>query len=475
MIASTPASASTTFDGIVASWRDVRVLVVGLGRFGGGVGVTRWLAGQGARVTVTDQASAESLAESVHSVSDIKVSLELGRHTEIDRARFDLVIVSPAVRRDSEIFRELVAGGAAWTTEINLFLERCPAPIVAVTGSFGKSTTCSMLAHVLQAARGHGRLRHRDTYLGGNIGGSLLNDLHRISAEDVVVLELSNAQLEHTPRIAWTPEVAVITNIHPHHLDRYASFEEYARVKLNVLGAPRMTNRLVLGPAHHDIDSMVRAGTRSMDQIVIPSHSGKLALTVSGSHNQANAGCVIAACGLLDIDEQAAKAALADFRGLPHRLQFVRTVGGVDFINDSKSTAPQATVTALQALCEAKDAGHANRRIVLIVGGQDKPEPLEDMPLEITRNCQAVICMGECAMKYAAAIRAAITQKHVISTPSVETTTSLERALALAIRPAKSGDAVLFSPGAPSFDSYRNFADRGEHFIRLVNGLAAID
>jgi len=398
-----------------------------------------------------------------------------------------VVIVSPAVRRDSEVYRELVASGAAWTTEINLFLERCPAAIVAVTGSYGKSTTCAMLAHVLQGARGRGRLRHRETYLGGNIGGSLLNDLHRITAEDVVVLELSNAQLEHTPRIAWTPDVAVITNIHPHHLDRYASFEEYARVKLNVLGTPRMTNVLVLGPVHHDIDSLVHTGTRPVDQIVFPSNPAKVALKVPGKHNQANAGCVIAACGVLGIDEPTARGALAEFRGLSHRLEYVRTVGGIDFVNDSKSTAPQATVTALRALCEEKGAENANSvtsrgertseppRVVLIVGGQEKPEPLEDMPVEIMRRCRAVICMGECAAKYAAAILAARTQGHATSTPRIERVTALDDALALGTRIAEFGDTVLFSPGAPSFDAYKNFADRGEHFIRLVNGLPTVD
>jgi UDP-N-acetylmuramoylalanine--D-glutamate ligase len=185
----------------------------------------------------------------------------------------------------------------------------------------------------------------------------------------------------------------------------------------------------------------------------------------------------------LDLDEQTAKAALADFRGLPHRLEFVRTVGGVDFINDSKSTAPQATVTALLALREDENSGiasigasdneHANEaaKTVLIVGGQEKPEPLEDMPAEITRRCRAVICMGQCGAKYAAAIRGATSQGDATSKLRVEITTSLDKALALAIESAKSGDRVLFSPGAPSFDAYNNFADRGEHFVRLVNGL----
>jgi UDP-N-acetylmuramoylalanine--D-glutamate ligase len=456
----------------------MRTLVVGLGRFGGGVGVTRWLASKGASVTVTDQAPAESLAESVSAIRDLHVGLELGSHTSIDRRRFDLVVVSPAVRPNSDIHRQLIESGVSWTTEINLFCERCPAAVVAVTGSYGKSTTCAMMAHALQAAISREDISYREVFLGGNIGGSLLSELHRMTPDDIVVLELSNAQLENTPRIAWTPALAVITNIHPHHLDRYASFDDYARTKLNVLGVPRRTRSLVLGPVHERVAPIVAEGVQGVEQIARPGAEPALQLKVAGSHNLANAACVLAACELLAVNRDRVAAGLADFRGLPHRLEYVRTIGGVDYINDSKSTAPQATVTALRALAENKGptvqgerpgTASAARSVVLILGGQSKPEPMDDLPAEVNRTCKAAICLGECGLAYANAICSAANDSHARTL--VETTSTLDEALRLATRYASPGGTVLFSPGAPSFDRYVNFAERGQHFVRLVNVL----
>jgi UDP-N-acetylmuramoylalanine--D-glutamate ligase len=182
---------------------------------------------------------------------------------------------------------------------------------------------------------------------------------------------------------------------------------------------------------------------------------------------------------LLGIEEQLARAALADFRGLPHRLEHVRSARGVDFVNDSKSTAPQATSIALRALCDEDESregregkgtaacAQAERRIILIVGGQDKPEPLEDMPAEVARHCRAVIGMGECGERFAAAIRKASEGNCLI----IENVPGLEQAVTVAARLAREGETVLFSPGAPSFDAYKNFAERGEHFVLLVKSL----
>ncbi len=449
--------------------RGRRVLVVGLGRFGGGVGVTRWLAAQGAIVTVTDQADAKALADSVAAVGDLNVSLRLGGHDEHDLDHADLVIVNPAVdKAKSVFFHEVVRRGIPWTTEMNLFCERCPATVIGVTGTYGKSTTCAMLAEVYERARVADKTSYRAIHLGGNIGRSLMGELATMDERDLVVLEMSNAQLEDLPRIAWAPHVAVITNLHPHHLDRYASFTDYLRAKLNISCDPKRRAPVITGPMHQMAEAMLvaeltewtdhSAGVR--DRRVHVRNLGKpFSLRVPGSHNQANAACVLTVCETMGVDEALVRTALAEFRGLPHRLEFVRTLDGVDYYNDSKSTAPAATVVALEAL---------DRPTVAIVGGQRKDVSLAECAAVLARRCRAVVCMGESGPAFAEALRSIEG-----STPSIETVPSLVEAVPAARDFAHLGDVILFSPGAPSFDHYGNFTQRGQYFVEVVAMLGA--
>ena len=458
-----------------------RALVVGLGRFGGGVGVTRWLAEHHAAVTVTDQATHDTLAESVAAIADLPVTLHLGGHDERDLDTADLVVINPAVHKaTSAFFQTIVRRGIPWTTEMNLFCERCPCRVIGVTGSYGKSTTCAMLAEVLEAARLAGDVTYTGVHLGGNIGRSLLNDLPDMRESDWVVLEMSNAQLEDLPRIDWAPDVAVITNLFPHHLDRYSSFADYAQAKLNITRHPEETSKIVVGELHPDAEELLFtavAGRRErLVHIPVLSPEGTPAdlpveLKVPGRHNQRNAACVLTVCRLLDLNEAVVRAALRDFKGLPHRLEFIRTLDGVDYYNDSKSTAPAATVIALEALqCPT----------VAIVGGQRKDVSLVDCAKALARWCRVVICMGESGPAFAEAVKPA--RRAVSSEPPhscggffddiiVHLVEALPDAVRLAHAEAKPGEVVLFSPGAPSFDQYANFTARGRHFVDLVKTL----
>ncbi|MGB2823557.1 MAG: Mur ligase family protein, partial [Phycisphaerae bacterium] len=204
-----------------------RITVVGLGRFGGGVGVTRWLCERGARVTVSDKAPAEQLDDSVRRLDGLDVALHLGSHEERDFLEADLLVVSPAVPPEMPMLRAADDAGVPRTTEINLFLHRCRAPVVGVTGTVGKSTTTAMIGEVLA--------RRFTTHVGGNIGRSLLSDLPRIRPDHVVVLELSSFQLERLPEIAVGPHVALVTNLAANHLDRHGTLEAYADAKKNIL------------------------------------------------------------------------------------------------------------------------------------------------------------------------------------------------------------------------------------------------
>ena len=220
---------------MITDWTNKRVTVIGLGRFGGGVGVTRWLARTGAKVLVTDNQSPEILTTSLEQISDLNVELRLGRHDEADFRDTDLVVVNPAVRDDSPFLQAARAANVPLTTEINLFVERCPARSIGVTGSVGKSTIAAMTEHVLKNI-----LTDRRIWLGGNIGRCLLDDLDTIQAEDLVVLELSSFQLLRTPIVRWSPHIAVITNVTPNHLDWHGAFAAYLAAKLNII---RFQNR----------------------------------------------------------------------------------------------------------------------------------------------------------------------------------------------------------------------------------------
>jgi len=495
---------------VARSVAGLRVLVVGLGRFGGGMGVTQWLAGQGAHVTVTDQADAASLSESLQAIAGLSVALHIGGHDGCDLSTTDLAVINPAIHKStSGLFAEILRQKIPWTTEINLFCERCPAPVIGVTGSFGKSTTCAMLAEVLESHRAGGPVAYTAVHLGGNIGRSLLNDLPCISPMDIVVLEMSNAQLEDLPRIGWAPSIAVITNLHPQHLDRHGSFRAYIDAKLNLVRPGDPDSPVIVGELHPDAEQMLADVLRENRQrlVRVESPVPPIELTLLGRHNQTNAACVWTVCRTMGIDDAAVRAALAEFRGLPHRLEFVRTVDGVRYINDSKSTAPAATIIAIRALTESEPRAECNpgaagalavfpppeplvecnpgapgtratladgdiepKRLILIVGGQRKDAAFEECARTIVQACRVVICYGEAGPRFADAVRETVTKLGGAGTKALEAA-NVAQAVESATREARSGDTVLFSPAAPSFDQYVNFTERGRHFVELVNWL----
>ena len=438
--------------GIVAG---LRVLVVGLGRFGGGVGVTRWLVEQGAKVTVTDNASAKSLSESVDALYGLGVTFRLGEHDPRDLDDAELVVINPAVVKSrSELFGEIQRRGLDWTTELNLFCGRCCGRVIGVTGSYGKSTTCAMLAHVLHACLGRVSANYTGVYLGGNFGGSLLGRLPNILPTDIVVLELSNAQLEDIPRIGWVPELAVICNLTPHHLDRYGGYAGYLDAKLNLLGNSRRPQRLIVGAIDSEAESALLSkldGSGVSVTHVAPLDS-PISLLVPGAHNQANAACVRSIGAYLGLAEGEVVEALATFGGLPHRLEHVRTVDGVDYFNDSKATSPAATIQAVEAL---------NRRMVAIVGGQEKNTPFKDCAKVLNRYCEVIICVGASGPTFAQTLE-------TVGGASIRSADSVAQAVRMAHETAQKGDVVLFSPGAPSFDAFDNFAHRGTVFVEAV-------
>ena len=445
------------------SLEGLRVLVIGLGRFGGGVGAARWLASQGATVTVTDQARPEALAESIEAVSDLDIALHLGGHDLGDLDETDLVVINPAVSKArSPLFQAVLHRNLPWTTEMSLFCERCPGKVIGVTGTYGKSTTCAMLAEALEACRRAGCVDYTGVHLGGNIGRSLLTELDAIHPTDLVVLEMSNAQLEDLHTADWASSLAVITNLSPHHLDRHGAYAQYVAAKLKIVGDLRSTGKLVVGEMDSEAEAIVRRSVADygarLVRVVLPDPPVKLCLP--GRHNQANAACVLTVCRQLGLNEAVVRRALRSFEGLPHRLEYLRKLDGVDYYNDSKSTSPAATITAVEAL---------KQPMVAIIGGQRKQTSLTTLAHTLAGKCRLVICTGESGPVLARAIRAAQRQA---GRSIAREAGDLPEAVEIARAEARPGDAILFSPGAPSFDAYANFVDRGSHFTDIVNALS---
>ena len=420
--------------------RHRRVTVLGLGHFGGGVAVTRWLAEQGATVTVTDDAPAEQLADAVAQLDGLPITFGLGPdHPPVDA---DLVVASPAVPPTHPGLVAAAAAGVPVTTEICLFAERCPAPVFGVTGTKGKSTTTTLLGRML-APLG-------PTWVGGNIGRSLLADLPAIGPDDRVVLELSSFMLHHLGRTGWSPHVAVVTMVTRDHLDWHGSADAYVDAKRNVVRHQRPGDVAVLNRLDPSADWTTAGWTRFFNT----TRDRPFALSLPGGHNQLNAQAAFAAAAAAGVTWEAAQAAVADFAGLPHRLEVVADVAGVRWVNDSIATIPEAAVAALRSF----PAGH----VVQIVGGSGKKGlSTEALCAALAADARAVLTVGDTGVALAADVNGR-------SPGRARSCGDLDAAVAAARDLARPGDVVLLSPGHPSYDQFVNFQRRGEAFTRLA-------
>ena len=448
-----------------------RVVVMGLGRFGGGIGAAQWLARQGAEVIVTDRADESMLADSIARLAGLGIAFRCGRHAPADLDGADLLVVSPAVDKGKSEFVGLARRrGIPITSEMNLFFERCRGRIVGVTGTTGKSTTCAMLHAVLAGwptasavgdsngleyvsptakAMGHPPQTGK-VLLGGNIGQSLLEELERIGTNDIVVLELSSFQLEDIAVLKKSPPVAVITNVSHRHLDRHGTYADYFACKLNICRHQHAGDIVVLGSDNsHLLGTVTEVTDETGARVVVVGDDDGLILKVLGVHNRRNASVAAHTAALLGVGRGTVLEALADFGGLPHRLQFVRQVGGADYYNDSKATSPEAVAAALSSF---------DRAVILIAGGQDRPESWEPVLASREHKIKHAICTAENGRMLA----------EILGGTAVAT---LEEAVTEARRLATAGGVVLFSPGSPSYDRYVNYEARGEAFIRLVERL----
>jgi UDP-N-acetylmuramoylalanine--D-glutamate ligase len=451
---------------------------MGLGSFGGGVGLSRYLAHQGARVTVTDLQPAEALAASLAALRSLPIRFVLGGHEERDFIDTDTVFVNPAVPLTSPYLQLARAHQVPLDSEMNLFVRQCQGRIIGLTGSVGKTTTTALLGSILQ-------LHDARTLVGGNIGGSLLDRLPEITPDTLVVLELSSFQLEHLDWLHYSPPLAVVLNLAPNHLDRHGTMAAYQRAKEVILAYQTPVDTAVLNWDDPTVRRMALCGqgqrlyysvqeeltegvSRHGTALVLAADGRRTVLCqqsdlhLRGAHNFGNAAAAAAAATTLGVTPATMAQGMQRFRALPHRLELVASKGGVEYYNDSKATTPVSTIRALQAF---------EQPVLLLAGGYDKGTPFDELGQVMHTRARAVLVYGATAPKLALAVQQAAAAAPDQPAPRLLHCPDLAAALQQAAQLAQPGDVVLLSPACASYDQYAHYEARGEHFRTLVQAL----
>ena len=445
-------------------FRDKKILVMGLGRFGGGVDVVKFACSAGARVIVTDLAKQDALAESIAQLKGLDIAYHLGSHEGGDFEQADMVVANPAVPLDNKFLQIARKAGRKVTSQIELFFELCPAKIIGITGANGKSTTTSLTVHLLRSRLGN------KVWLGGNIGNEpMLTIAGKIKPDDVVVLELSSFQIEQLAQSDKAPQVALLTNLTPNHLDRYKTFENYCKAKELIFQHQKPdANQPAISIFNGDDEvsskwfaKYQKDAGRVCVKFSADSVPAKIrsAYGLPGRAYLANLAGAIAAAKRFDVTDEQIIGCLPAFKALPHRLQLVGEARGVRWYNDSKATTPDSSIVALEAFDSP----------IIIAGGYDKHIPFDEFGAKIAQKAKAAILIGQTAKSIGKAIevhKSTRTQEHKLK---VEFADSLKKAVELANGLVKSGDAVLLSPACASYDMFENYEQRGEQFIELVN------
>ncbi len=426
---------------------------------------------KGAKVYACDRRSRELIGPIADQIEEAGAELCLGEGY-LDNLEVDIIFRTPGMNFNLPELEAARKKGIAVTSEMEVFFDLCPATVFAITGSDGKTTTTTLIAKMLEA-------EGKKVFVGGNIGKPLLPEIENINAEDFVVAELSSFQLISMRK---SPDVAVVTNVAPNHLDVHKSMDEYVEAKKNVILHQNAFSRTVLN-RDNDITESFRQFVRgqslgfSMERQL---HNGawldskgylhmayrgidvpvmhKKDITILGDHNVANYLTAIAAVwGYVGVDT--IKKVAKEFKGVEHRIEFVKEVEGVKYYNDSIASSPTRTIAGLKAF---------NQKVHLIAGGYDKHIPFEPMVPYILEKVEKLYLCGNTAEKIEDAVRASLDYK---GTPEIIHCENIEDAVNKAHKNAKKGDIVTLSPACASFDKYPNFMARGNHFKELVNKL----
>jgi UDP-N-acetylmuramoylalanine--D-glutamate ligase len=457
--------------------KEKTILVMGLGRFGGGVDVVKFAFEQGARVIVTDLAKQDALAESIAQLKGLDITYHLGSHEPADFEQADMVVANPAVPLDNKFLQVARKAGKKVTSQIELFFKLCPAKIIGITGANGKSTTTALTAHLLRSGgrktedrrrKRHDAIRttqYEKVWLGGNIGNEpMLMIVGQIKPDDLVVLELSSFQIEQLAQSDKAPQVALLTNLTPNHLDRYKTFENYCKAKELIFQHQKPDANQ---PAVSIFNGDDEVGSKWFAKY--EKDAGRVCLKYSaddvpaeirsvyglpGRAYLANLAGAVAVAKHFDVTDEQIIGCLPAFKALPHRLQLVGETRGVRWYNDSKATTPDSSIVALEAFDSP----------IIIAGGYDKHIPFDEFGAKIAQKAKSAILIGQTAGAIGKII-----QNHPQNRAQVEYAKTLAEAVQTANILAVEGDAVLLSPACASYDMFENYEQRGQQFIDLVN------
>lgn len=454
-----------TLESYLESIRSQKVAVVGIGI--SNLPLIALLCRSGIQVTACDRISREELGKTAEELLALGAELQLGEDY-LDHLDQDLIFRTPGLMPFDEHLKAARARGSVVTSEMEVFFSLCPCRIFAVTGSDGKTTTTTIISELLKAAGFR-------VHLGGNIGKPLLCELPDMHDEDLVVLELSSFQLHS---MVCRPHTAVITNISPNHLDKHKDFQDYIDAKQSIFLSQKPDDRLILfaddeQSPYYASHAPSRVSWFSDSKEVRPGcicKEGKILwvsangtedfimnadeIRIPGRHNVRNYLAAFEAVRGYVSPEICRETAIS-FAGVPHRLEEVRTLHNVRYINDSIASSPTRTIAGLRAM---------KTKPIILLGGYDKHLPFDNLGEEVCQRAKAAIVSGDTAERILEAIRAVSDSQDF----PVFRTNNLSESVSLASRLAQEGDTVLLSPACASFDQFRNFEERGNLFKKLV-------
>lgn len=448
-----------------------KVAVIGLGV--SNLPLLDYLYEKKAQVTVFDERTIDEIPQDIiNKINTYEFKYSFGKNCLENLKGFNLIFRSPSCLPTKPELQEEANRGTIVTTEVEMLMEMCPCKIIGVTGSDGKTTTTSMINAILRKA-GY------NTFLGGNIGTPLFTRLPEIKPDDIVVLELSSFQLMN---MHVSPDIAVITNITPNHLNIHKDYEEYIEAKKNIFKNQNENGILIL---NYDNDITKSCAKEAKGKVVFFSSKEKLdngfivdenvvkecedkvrkhilntdEVILRGNHNFQNIATALAATKTL-VDTDAAVQAIKEFKPVEHRIEFIREIDGVKWYNDSASSSPTRTLSGINAFKE---------NIILIAGGYDKNLDYKPLAKPVVEKVSTLILIGQTAEKIFDAVKSESEKEN--KKIDIYMCDSLEQTIEIAKKSAKKGDIVLFSPASASFDMFKNFADRGEKFKKLVNNI----
>ena len=449
-----------------------RVAVLGIGI--SNTPLIKYLAAAGTKITAFDRMEADELGPAQEALKGLDVQLSLGKDYLEQLKGFDVIFKTPKVRFDIPELLAEKARGAVVTSEMEVFCELCPARIFAVTGSDGKTTTTTLI-HKMLSGQGH------SCWLGGNIGTPLLDRLDEIRATDMVVLELSSFQL-HTMKNRL--HTAVVTNMSPNHLDVHTSMEEYIDAKKNIFRYQDPGDTLIL---NYDNDITRGFADEARGRVVFFSRTQRLregmvledgmlvykkddarlpvtsceSILLPGDHNIEN--YMAAAAAVIDyVNPGAVEKVASSFRGVEHRAEYVREIGGISFYNDSIGSSPTRTIASVRAF---------KKKVILIAGGYDKHIPYDEMGETLAERVKTLVLVGQTAPLIEKSLKDEVAKTGRGAGVPVIQCSTLEEAVSSAFRSAEEGDIVILSPASASFDMFKNFEERGNAYKNIVNGL----